>query len=184
MKEMLAVLSLTVSSVVHADTAIIDPSAYAPGTDVSAAYAGATLSTAQGIMQVYDTTVYESLHLTSDAANPVYSTGSRFAHAVGDLWNANDYAGCCGGDQVLKVEFRKAATSVAVQFYPDDTDTAVLQIYDRKSELLAETYVRQSGPHTVSLDAPRGKRIAYALATYADPGRIGPISFTVPGKIR
>lgn len=167
-----------------AGTVIIDPSAFTAGSDVSNAYPGVTLATGQGTMQVYDTTVYQSLHLTSDLTMPVYTTGTRFAHAAGDIWTANNYNGCCGGDQVLRIDFGKSITSVAVQFYPDDTDTAVLQIYDRKGKLLAETYVRDSNAITLSLDAPPRSKIAYALATYADTGRIGAISISAPGKIK
>ncbi len=121
-------------------------------------------------------------HLISDLTTPVYvnATGNRFAHAAGDVWSANSL--CCGNQtNVLKVSFATPATSVAVLFEAGD-DTAMLQIYDRRGVLLAETYQRLTGTHTVSLDAPPRKKIAFALATYGDTGRIGTVTYTVPTK--
>jgi hypothetical protein len=181
MKRIIALLVVLIAAPSAAETVIIDPSAFAAGSDVSTAYKGVTLSTAQGTSQVIFLEVIEPLHLISDLTTPVYTTGTRFSHAAGDIWSANSQ--CCGSQElVLRVDFKGAVTSVAVLFDADDTDTAVLQVYDRRDQLLAETYQRFSGPNTMSLEAPPKTKIAYALATFADTGRIGAIAYSKPGR--
>ena len=100
------------------------------------------------------------------------------------MWSANSL--CCGSQtNVLKISFAKpATTSVSVLFVADDSDTVVLQLYDREGVLLSETYQRINGPASVSLDAPPRKKIGFALATFADTGRIATVTYTVPTKGR
>ena len=162
-----------------ANVTIIDPSVYSAGTDISNAFPSVRLRTAQGTSQVFGVDVTEPLHLISDVVAPIYVsvTDDRFAHAAGDVWSANSL--CCGDQKnVLKITFAgRIVSSVAVLFEADDTDTVVLQLYDSNDVLLRETYRRFSGPRSVSLTAPSGKRVAYALATFADTGRIATVSY-------
>ncbi|MFO1392549.1 MAG: hypothetical protein U1F09_02115 [Steroidobacteraceae bacterium] len=179
---MLLVAALLLSGVGYGETVIVDPSVYPAGTDVTAAYPGVRLNTAEGTSQVYYLEVWEPLHLISDVTLPVYvnATGNRFAHPAGDVWSANSL--CCGSQtNVLKITFDKPVSSVAVLFDAGE-DTAILQIYDHRGVLLAESYQRFTGPNTLSLDAPPKKKISFALATFGDTGRIGPVTYTVPAK--
>lgn len=166
-----------------AETVIIDPSVFPAGTDVTAAFKNVRLETAQATSQVYYLEVWEPLHLVSDLTTPVYvsATGNRFAHAAGDVWSANSL--CCDNQMdALKVSFRKPVTSVAVLFFPIGEDTFMLQSYGTNGELLAESYQRSADPTTISLDAPPRTKIGFALATFADTGRLGTVTYTTPAK--
>jgi hypothetical protein len=174
---------LLLCNVGFAETVIVDPSVFPAGTDVTTAYKNVRLETAQGTSQVYYLEVWESLHLTSDLTTPVYvsATGNRFAHAAGDIWSANSL--CCDNQMdVLKISFRKSVVSVAVLFLPIGSDTFMLQIYGINGELLAESYQRSADPTTISLDAPPKTKIGFALATFADTGRLGTVTYTTPAK--
>jgi hypothetical protein len=161
------------------DVRIADPSAFTPGTDVSETYADVTLSTAVGSMVINGTDVSSPLTLISDATTPVYTTGSYFYNAfTGSIWSAGQ---CCGGTQVLRADFHRPVFEVAVTFIPDDTDTGILQIYDKQNRLLGEAIFRGSTPFTLTLETPN-RPIAYALATFGDTGRLGSIAFLVPPR--
>ena len=170
----LALLALSFAQITHADTVIADASAFSAGTDVSNAYPGVVLSTAEASMIVNDLVVTVPLRLISGNTTAVYTTGTYFYHASWDLWSAGQ---CCGPDLALRMDFTRPTSSVAVLFVPDDTDTAVLQIYDSGDNLLAEVLDRKNTPMTLSLNSP-SVPIAYALATFGDTGRIATLSYT------
>ena len=175
-----AVAGFLMTSLALADSQIVDPSVFAPGTDVSELYEDVVLSTAQGAMVIFGTDVVEPLHLISDLTTPVFTTGTAFAHSSGDIWSAGQ---CCGGDQVLRADFERPTFAVAVLFMPDDTDTGVLQIYDKQDRLLDEAVFRSGAAFTISLETPN-RPIAYALATFGDTGRIGTLTFDIPPRRR
>jgi len=150
---------------------VADPSAFPGGTDVSNAYPGVTLSTAEGSVGVIDTTVSSPLQLISNSTGPVFTTGSAFSHTSGDIWSA----GCCG-DEVLRADFVDGASFVSMQFLPTDTDTGFLQAYDADGVLLSDQLARSGAPFTLAFTAT-GTPIAYILATFGDTGRLGTLTF-------
>lgn len=174
----LALVALCFAQITHADGVIADASAFPDGTNVSNSYPGVVLATAQGAMIINGLDVTEPLHLISDLTTPVYTTGTYFSHAAGSLWSAGQ---CCGGDQVLRADFTRPTFNVSVLFVPDDTDSAVLQIYDKHDNLMGEVLDRQSEPFTLSLTTPN-KPIGYALATFGDTGLIATVSYTQPPR--
>lgn len=161
-----------------ADTVIVDPSSFPDGAEISHPNESVTLSTAQGAMVIEFLEVIEPLELTSELTTPVYAVGNVFAHAAGDIWSAGQ---CCGGDQVLRADFHRPTFSVAVHFLPTDTDTGVVQIYDKQGRLLDEALARDNVPFTISVDTPN-RPIAYALATFGDTGRLGTLAYDVPPR--
>lgn len=176
----LALLALSFVQITHADGVIADASAFTAGTDVSGVYPGVVLSTAEASMIVNDLDVTEPLHLTSELTTAVYTTGAYFNHASWDLWSAGQ---CCGADLALRMDFTRPTFNVAVLFVPDDTDTAVLQIYDKHGVLMSEVLDRQNTPFTLSLTTTN-RPIGFALATFGDTGRIASLAYTQPPRPR
>ena len=174
----LALLALSFAQITHADGVIADASAFTAGTDVSEAYPGVILSTAEASMIVNDLDVTDPLHLISENTTAVYTTGTYFSHASGDIWSAGQ---CCGGDLALRADFTRPTFNVSVLFVNTDTDTAVLQIYDKHGNLLGEVLDRKSEPFTLSLTTPN-KPIGFALATFGDTGRIASMAYTQPPR--
>jgi len=175
----LVILMLVGMPIAQAGIEIVDPSAFPAGTDVSSSYDGVTLSTAVGSMVINGTVVSVPLVLTSDFTTPVYTTGTAFNHSSGDIWSAGQCGGC--GDEVLRADFDKPTFAVSVLFLPNDTDTGIVQIYDKQGRLLGEEIVRDSQPFTISLETPN-RPIAYALATFGDTGRLGTLAFQTPPR--
>jgi len=171
-------MAVLISQITYADGVIADASAFSAGTDVSNSYPGVVLSTAEASMIVNDLDVTEPLHLISENTTAVYTTGTHFSHASGDIWSAGQ---CCGGDVALRADFTRPTFEVSVLFVNTDTDTAVLQIYDKQGNLLDELLDRKSEPFTLSLTTP-DKPIGFALATFGDTGKIASIAYTQPPR--
>ena len=157
----------------------IDPAEFSSGTDVSTAYSGVTLFNAQGSFDAVDDgfgNLIHSLPLTlTGSQGPVYTVGGFFGPTSGDdLWSAGP---CCGRDDVLRVDFLTPATFVQVLFSPTDNDTGYLQAYDANDNLLLTLSQNDTSSFTLSYaagDVP----VAYILATYADTGNIGEITYS------
>jgi hypothetical protein len=144
---------------------VIDPSIFNAGTDVSNAYPNVTLSTAQVSAEINDLDVVTPLRLTSNVTGPVFTNGSVFLTDAGSSsWSA------------LRVDIQTARTSISATIVPNDTDTAVMQIYNSQGALIAETIARSSNEFVLSLAAPANTTIAFALVAPIDGAEIKQIT--------
>ena len=173
-KAVLASVLLSFQIQAKADPIIIDPSIFNAGIKIGGIFSDVIFSTAQGSMEIVGTTVTIPLHLTSGAMGPVFSDGMFFSHEGGSVWSAGQ---CCGGDQVLRMDFLDPVSFVSMLFSPDDTDTGILQIFAYDGTLLGEEIFRSSDPFSLALEGPG---IAFALATFGDTGQLGVLTFSVP----
>ena len=148
---------------------VIDPSIFNAGTNVSNAYPNVTLLTAQVSAEINDLDVVTPLRLISDVTGPVFTNGSVFLTDAGSSsWSADIRL----GDDALRVDIQTARTSISATIVPNDTDTAVMQIYDSQGALIAETIARSSSEFVLSLAAPVNSTIAFALVAPIDGAEI------------
>lgn len=159
-------------------TGNIDPTVFPAGANVSMAYPNVILSTAQVSAEINDLDVVTPLRLISNNTGPVLTNGNVFLTDTGSAsWSADVRL----GDDALRIDFQLPTTSISATIIPDDTDTAVMQIYDAQSQLLGEAIARMNVPFTLSLDAPGNTNIAFALVAPIDGASIGLIQATVVG---
>ena len=169
----LVVASCLLGGRVNAENIQVNPSDFAPGTNISNAIPGVVLSRAEGSLDTAGPVITVPLHLISSLSEPVFAEGSRFAHSGGIIWSAGP---CCNIHTVLRADFLATASRVSVLFLPDDNDGGVLQAYDAHDNLIDDRLVIANSPFTISISSP-SIPIAYVLATYGDTGIIGSLSF-------
>jgi hypothetical protein len=160
------VLEGLVASLVGDD---LDPTFFDSGTDVSNAYLNVTLATAQVSAEINDLDVVSPLTLISNITGPVFTDGGVFLTENGSSsWAADVRL----GDDALRIDFANAKTFIAATIVPNDTDTAVMQIYDAQDQLIGETIARSSNEFVLSLNAPSNSNIAFALVAPIDGAAI------------
>lgn len=99
--------------------------------------------------------------------------------AVGSNAHGNNVSLMWAEPVAMRIDFTLPVSFVSMQFWPDDTDTGVLQAYSTEGSFLGEVVGRDSSPFTLSLTSS-STPFAYILATYADTGRgITPLGYEV-----
>lgn len=99
--------------------------------------------------------------------------------AVGSNAHGNNVSLMWAEPVAMRIDFTLPVSFVSMQFWPDDTDTGVLQAYSTEGSFLGEVIGRDSSPFTLSLTSS-STPFAYILATYADTGRgITPLGYEV-----
>ena len=135
---------------------VIDADAFAAGTDISNAYAGATLSTERG------GAIYASV-----ARNGWSTSGTNwFSRSSTTFPTANNF-----GTDGIRVDFDNLMNSVSVDVISDDSkDAGRLQIFDSSDNLIGSISTGDFGPggavKNLTLDSGSTNEIAYAVMDY------------------
>ena len=154
---------------------ILDPTAFASGTDVSTSFDGVVLSNVEATSNAINTTVISPLRQISTSTAPVYAASNTFSRfSFPALWSSGP---CCAQNAALRVDFIDFAGDVTVQFLPDDMDTGLLAIFGPSGEVLADLVAESASPFTLSYTTT-GTPISYVLASYSDTGFLGSIQFS------
>ena len=151
----------------------LDPTDFAPGTDVSTLFDDVVLSTVDATANAVDITIFDPLRQVSPSTSPIYAASDAFSRLT---FRASWSAGCCSLFKALRIDFLDLATDVTVQYLPDDEDTGLLAVFGPSGEILADLVGRSTSPYNLSYTST-GVPIAYALASFADTGYIGRIQY-------
>jgi len=157
----------------------INPSNYAAGTDLGNPYPKVTFTTAQGYVDFVDfdptPTLVETIHLTGPDLGSIFAQGPYMAGVNHVNWASDPLF---SGYEVFKATFSLPVDFVSMTYFPDDTDTGVLGVFDRHGNLLSHQYLRSNETFALSYTADN-KPIGYILASFDDPGYLGALSFNV-----
>ncbi len=119
--------------------------------------------------EINDLDVVSPLRLISNVIGPVFTNGNVFlTEDSSSSWAADIRL----GDDALRIDFGAPRTFIAATIVPNDTDTAVMQIYDAQDQLIGETIARSSNEFVLTLSAPANTNIAFALVAPIDGAAI------------